>query len=104
MVTQLANPALVLGLEAVDGTSLTLVGGKAANLGVLIAAGLPVPPGFAVTTEAYRRVVETTDLGRLYAELETVDPSDTIAQADHARRARDLLSTVPMPPEVAQAV
>jgi pyruvate,water dikinase len=104
MVTQLANPALVLGLEAVDGTSLTLVGGKAANLGVLIAAGLPVPPGFAVTTEAYRRVVETTDLGRLYAALETVDPSDTIAQADHARRARDLLSTVSMPPEVANAV
>jgi rifampicin phosphotransferase len=31
------------------------VGGKAANLGVLLAAGLPVPRGFCVTTAAYRR-------------------------------------------------
>lgn len=30
-----------------------LVGGKAANLGALIQAGLPVPPGFAVTTHAF---------------------------------------------------
>ena len=70
--TQLANPSWVLGLDAVDGTSLALVGGKAANLGELIAAGLPVPPGFAVTTEGYRLAVEETGLGQLYAELAAV--------------------------------
>ncbi|ONI81184.1 phosphoenolpyruvate synthase [Actinosynnema sp. ALI-1.44] len=32
------------------------VGGKAANLGELTRAGLPVPPGFCVTTDAYREV------------------------------------------------
>ena len=32
-----------------------LVGGKAANLGELLAAGLPVPDGFCLTTEAYRQ-------------------------------------------------
>ncbi|HTF39803.1 MAG TPA: PEP/pyruvate-binding domain-containing protein, partial [Propionibacteriaceae bacterium] len=29
-------------------------GGKGANLGELTRAGIPVPPGFVVTTEAYR--------------------------------------------------
>src|SRR5580700_2002184 len=29
------------------------VGGKAANLGMLLAAGIPVPPGFVVTTAAF---------------------------------------------------
>ncbi|MBX9628297.1 MAG: hypothetical protein K2X82_31145 [Gemmataceae bacterium] len=32
-----------------------LAGGKGLSLGRLAAAGLPVPPGFVVTTEAYRR-------------------------------------------------
>ena len=36
---------------------LEAVGGKALNLGVLTAAGLPVPPGFCITTPAYRTVV-----------------------------------------------
>src|SRR5687768_6493859 len=32
-----------------------LAGGKAVNLGVLLRGGFRVPPGFVVTTEAYRR-------------------------------------------------
>jgi phosphoenolpyruvate synthase/pyruvate phosphate dikinase len=32
-------------------------GGKAANLGELTRAGLPVPPGFVVLTEAYRAYI-----------------------------------------------
>lgn len=30
-----------------------LVGGKCASLGTMSQAGLPVPPGFAVTTQVY---------------------------------------------------
>src|SRR5919204_3183817 len=48
---------LIVALDQVDAGALPLVGGKAANLGELIAAGLPVPAGFCVTTEAYRDVV-----------------------------------------------
>ena len=45
----------VLGLEHVRAGMVPLVGGKAANLGELLSAGLPVPDGFCLTTEAYRR-------------------------------------------------
>ena len=48
--------------EAIDGTMLAVVGGKAANLGELTRAGLPVPPGFCVTTDAYRAVAEADAL------------------------------------------
>jgi pyruvate,water dikinase len=41
-----------------------LVGGKCANLGELTGAGFPVPPGFAVTTAAYRR----EDIGEAVTE------------------------------------
>ena len=36
---------------------LALAGGKGANLGELVRAGLPVPPGFVLTTDAYRAYV-----------------------------------------------
>jgi pyruvate,water dikinase len=43
-------------------TDLALAGGKAAGLGELIGAGFPVPPGFCVTTDAYRAFVEDNGL------------------------------------------
>ena len=42
-------------------SELPLVGGKGFNLGRLTAAGFLVPPGFCVTTDAYRTALETVD-------------------------------------------
>ena len=44
---------LVVRLDEVGGGDVGLVGGKGANLGELIRAGFPVPPGFVVTAAAY---------------------------------------------------
>ena len=52
--------ALVLDLAQLSADDLTAVGGKAANLGELIRDGFDVPPGFCVTTEAFRRAVRGT--------------------------------------------
>jgi rifampicin phosphotransferase len=41
---------LTLPLDAIDRAMLPIAGGKAANLGELVQAGLPVPLGFCVTT------------------------------------------------------
>ena len=50
---------------ALDDASATLdtVGGKGASLVRMAAAGLPVPPGFHITTSAYRRFVAANELG-----------------------------------------
>ncbi len=40
-----SEQTFVLDFAAIDANALTLVGGKAANLGVLTRAGLPVPAG-----------------------------------------------------------
>ena len=39
-----------------------LVGGKGGNLGILYQAGLPVPPGFCVTTQAYKDFIRQLDI------------------------------------------
>src|SRR4051812_6893673 len=49
-------------LENLDQTALPEAGGKGANLGELIKAGLPVPPGFVVTADAYRVHLESAHL------------------------------------------
>jgi pyruvate,water dikinase len=49
------RPPLVLSLRSVGAARRGLVGGKAANLGRMLQAGLPVPAGFCVTTAAFER-------------------------------------------------
>jgi len=54
--------AIILSLDSPQAT-LERVGGKGASLARMAAAGLPVPPGFHITTVAYRRFVEENHLG-----------------------------------------
>jgi pyruvate,water dikinase len=71
-------------LRSADAASF---GGKSAALGELIAAGIPVPPGFAVSTSAYRAFVEEAGLDGLIATtMSRVDPADvdTVGAASHA--------------------
>jgi pyruvate,water dikinase len=65
------KPVLPLGDAAAD---LTTAGGKGASLARLIRAGLPVPGGFLVTTEAYRAFVSG-----FRDEIDTGDPGRTAA-------------------------
>jgi pyruvate,orthophosphate dikinase len=59
------------GAGATDGNAAmrNLLGGKGANLAEMAGIGLPVPPGFTLTTEVCRRYHEAG--GRLPAELES---------------------------------
>jgi pyruvate,water dikinase len=53
--------SFILKLDSQEAT-LELVGGKGASLARMAAAGLPVPPGFHITTHAYRRFVSENRL------------------------------------------
>jgi len=46
-----------------------LAGGKGANLGDMIQAGLPIPRGFVITAPSYRRLVEHAGLQSRIADL-----------------------------------
>ncbi len=96
---------LVLRFEEIDAGMPPLVGGKAANLGVLTAAGFPVPPGVCLTTEAYRRVTERSgSLEAVLDALEVTSLTDARALAELAGTARAAVLSAPVPEEVADAV
>lgn len=48
--------AELLWLDSITPADAVRVGGKAASLAAMISAGLPVPHGFVLTTDAYRRL------------------------------------------------
>ncbi|MEO6393178.1 MAG: pyruvate, phosphate dikinase [Pyrinomonadaceae bacterium] len=52
IIPQAATPKYVYLFEEGDGSAKNLLGGKGAGLADMTRAGLPVPPGFIVTTEA----------------------------------------------------
>jgi phosphoenolpyruvate synthase/pyruvate phosphate dikinase len=60
----------VIPLATIDAAALPLVGGKAAQLGVMLRGGLPVPDGFCVTTEAFRRGMDATVSQEIVAAYE----------------------------------
>jgi pyruvate,water dikinase len=77
---------------------LDLLGGKCASLVALTNAGMPVPPGFAVTTDAYTAFVETSgvadDIHRL---LGTIDPDDVAGVDAVSAQIRDEIHRRPVP-------
>ncbi|KOX17011.1 PEP/pyruvate-binding domain-containing protein [Nocardiopsis sp. NRRL B-16309] len=58
----MTHERLVSPLASFGSADLAEVGGKAANLGELLRAGLPVPPGFVVTTGAYAAAARAVGL------------------------------------------
>jgi pyruvate,water dikinase len=72
-----AGPPVVCWLQDCRKESVALVGGKCSSLGELINAGVRVPPGFALTTEGYRRFMAEAGIeDELRAQLATLDLND----------------------------
>lgn len=94
----------ILDFAEIDGGMLATVGGKAGNLGELTRAGLPVPPGFCLTTEAYRRATAQADLEAIFDELERTSGTDVPALTALASRARAAVLAAPIPSDIAEAV
>jgi pyruvate,water dikinase len=95
----------VLGFEDCREGDLGRVGGKCASLGGLIGAGLPVPPGFAVTTDAFTELLVTDGLGRrIHQDLEGVDTADVDALGRLSAGLRAEIEESQMPPKVERAI
>lgn len=96
--------SLVLGLSEINASMLPRVGGKAANLGELLSAGLPAPEGFCLITEAYRQATVPLGLDDVHRALHATAADDLVTLARLAGLARDLISAAELPAEIAGEV
>ncbi len=78
-----------------------LAGGKGANLGELVRAGLPVPPGFVVTSEAYRRFLKEGKIwDKIQKILENTDVDKTKELQEASKKIRELIMHSSMPEDL----
>src|SRR3954469_18333892 len=90
--------ALTLAFTELSAADLPRVGGKGANLGALTRAGVPVPPGFCVTTTAFDEfIAKLPDAGTHYAALESLDGTDVAAARHAAEAMRAALASIEIP-------
>jgi len=97
----------VLWFETLRNTDVPIVGGKNASLGEMINAGMPVPPGFAVTAHAYERFIKQTGIAKKIYQIigETVTDPNNPKQYDVAsKKIRELIEKTTMPPKIASSI
>ncbi len=95
----------VAWFEEIGIADVATAGGKGANLGELTGAGLPVPRGFVITSEAYIDAIERSGTrAKLREVLEDLHPEDLASLAEVAERSQALVRGTPLPPELAHAV
>jgi phosphohistidine swiveling domain-containing protein len=96
--------AFILRLDD-SAADLPTAGGKGASLARLAIAGVPVPPGFHVTTHAYRAFVAADGLSaQITALLRDVDPADPAAAALAAADIGRAFAAREISPEIASAI
>jgi phosphohistidine swiveling domain-containing protein len=85
--------------------ALDLVGGKGASLARLATAGLPVPPGFHITTRAYHRFVKENRLAdAILAAAAQAWPDNPAANENAAAQIQSLVAQGTIPGEVAELI
>lgn len=86
-------------------TDVRLAGGKGASLSRLVAAGLPVPPGFVVSAAAFARFLDAHGVtGQILEAVERVDPASRASLEAASRQIKELIRSLEVPPEIARAI
>ncbi|MGW5973393.1 PEP/pyruvate-binding domain-containing protein [Streptomyces sp. NPDC055186] len=81
--------------------ALELLGGKCASLVSMTTAGMPVPPGFAVTTAAFDRFVDGSGLREeIQAALAEIDPDDVACVDRVSARIRAAIESRDVPDDM----
>ncbi|QOJ78077.1 phosphoenolpyruvate synthase [Infirmifilum lucidum] len=99
---------IILWFEELSKEDVPIVGGKNANLGEMIKAGIPVPPGFAVTAYAYKRFIEETGIrDKIYEILRSRVPAGAAKPEDYmeaSKEIRELIESAPMPEDIEEEI
>ncbi len=95
----------VLDFKKISSKDLLLVGGKGSNLGEMLNAGVPVPPGFVVTTKSYDLFLEENGLKMLITDLlSDLNVANTKKLNEASERIENLILEAKMPTEVRQEI
>ena len=97
--------SVIAWFEAIGLQDRPAVGGKGGSLGELTKAGIAVPPGFVVRTEAFEQFIVALDAEQpLRAPVEALDPDDLGRVQAVTAAIRERIERAPLPGAVESAV
>jgi pyruvate,water dikinase len=100
-----AAQAHSLPLEQLRGVDAARFGGKSASLGELLAAAVPVPPGFALDADAFTRFLKEAGLTeRVEAAVAGLAPGDTERIGAVAKALGEEMRSAPVPAAVLEEI
>jgi len=91
---------LILDLKSIRKDMLSVAGGKGANLGELIAFGIRVPPGFVITSNAYKYFIEYNNLKEKIKEVLEKEPDEESA----SEKIRSLILSALVPKDLEESI
>ena len=95
----------ILWLEEIRKEDIASVGGKGASLGEMASIGLPVPPAFVVTAQAFRRFLIETGLDqKIFKVSENIDVENNAVLEKTADTIKTLVTRADMPAEIADDI
>jgi pyruvate,water dikinase len=95
----------ILQFKDVGKQDVKIAGGKGANLGEMTRAGLPVPPGFIVTSDAYSSFIERSGLrGKIEQALASIDYNNNRVLEKTSAAIEHLINTSAMPDDIADEI
>lgn len=95
----------IVWFDEVGKDDIRLVGGKGANLGEMTSAGIPVPPGFIVTSEAYFEFLKTTRLAtEIRKLLANLDVNDSRTLQEISGTIKSKFAALSIPEDLAEEI
>lgn len=96
MVAQLVKEEGILSFSNIRKEMIDLVGGKGANLGELLSQGIRVPPGFVLTSKAYRYFLDYNNLREKIISILKEEKDSATASS----RIKQLILSAEIPPDL----
>jgi len=95
----------IVWFKEVGKNDIGIAGGKGANLGEMTRAGIPVPPGFIVTSQTYFEFIKQANLTeKLDSLLRVVDPDDSKTLNNISVAIKKMILTAEMPADIAVSI
>ncbi|MBN1432037.1 MAG: phosphoenolpyruvate synthase [Methanomicrobiaceae archaeon] len=91
----------ILWLAEIKKEDIPSVGGKGASLGEMTSVGLPVPPAFVVTAQAFRKFLVKSGIEeKIFSRLKDIDVEDSDLLETVAAEVKEIVMSAKMPEDI----
>jgi len=98
-------PDMIKWFKDIHKEDVSIVGGKGANLGEMTNFDLPIPPGFVVTAQTYKKFIEETGIkDKILSIVKNINLEDTSQLQARANDVQELIKKTEIPKDIVKEI